>query len=189
MDGPPPTISGSAVQGQTLTDDHRSWSNSPSGYSYQWEDCDSTGSNCQAITGATGETYILGAGDVGSTIRVVETASNASGAGSPATLSGTQPAPLPAPAPGQTMTQFACAFAQQRSRRSAEGRTTAVRPRRSRSPSGADTRCPRIPRLSSPGSVCLSDNEDRTWPGVVARVRRGYGRTTLSTSSTSVSQL
>src|ERR1019366_8901534 len=71
------------------TEDHGSWSNSPSGYSYQWEDCDSSGGNCQAITGATGQTYTLAAADVGSTIRVFETASNASGAGSPATSSAT----------------------------------------------------------------------------------------------------
>jgi len=85
VDSSPPTISGVATEGQTLTEVHGSWSNSPSGYAYQWQRCDATGANCQPITGATGQTYVLAATDLGSTIRVVETASNASGSGTPAT--------------------------------------------------------------------------------------------------------
>ncbi|MDQ6805995.1 MAG: FG-GAP-like repeat-containing protein [Actinomycetota bacterium] len=75
----PPTISGSTVQGHTLTEAHGSWSNSPTGYAYQWQRCNSVG--CVAITGATAQTYTLKAADVGSTIRVQETASNGAGAG------------------------------------------------------------------------------------------------------------
>jgi len=85
----PPTISGAATQGQTLTESHGSWSNGPSGYSYQWERCNSSRSNCQAIAGATAQTYKLGGADVGHTITVQEAASNVSGAGSPATSSAT----------------------------------------------------------------------------------------------------
>ena len=85
LDISPPSISGSAVQGQTLTEAHGSWSNSPTGYALQWQRCDSGGSACSAISGATGQTYTLTAADVGSTIRVQETASNAAGAGVPAT--------------------------------------------------------------------------------------------------------
>ena len=48
----PPSISGNASQGQTLTESHGSWSNSPTGYSYQWEDCDSKGNNCSPMAGA-----------------------------------------------------------------------------------------------------------------------------------------
>jgi hypothetical protein len=76
-----PTVSGTAQQGQPLTDGHANWSNSPSGYTYQWQDCDSTGANCVNITGATNQTYTLVAADVGKTIVVQETASNAAGAG------------------------------------------------------------------------------------------------------------
>ena len=43
--------------------------------------------NCSAITGATSQTYTLTAADVGHTIRVQETASNAGGSSSPATSS------------------------------------------------------------------------------------------------------
>ena len=79
----PPSISGNASQGQTLTESHGSWSNSPTGYSYQWEDCDSNGNNCSPMAGATGQTDLLSAVDRGSTIRVVETARNSTGLGSP----------------------------------------------------------------------------------------------------------
>lgn len=82
--GAPPTISGVATQGQTLTETHGSWTNSPTSYSYQWQDCDSSGNNCSAITGAIGQTYTLAASDVGDTIRVQETATNAGGHSSPA---------------------------------------------------------------------------------------------------------
>ena len=91
-----PSISGSAQQGQTLTEAHGSWSNSPTSYSYQWEDCDSSGNNCSAISGATRQTYTLTGSDVGQTIRVQETASNAGGSGAPASSAATgvvQPVP------------------------------------------------------------------------------------------------
>ena len=97
VDSSPPTISGVATEGQTLTEVHGSWSNSPSGYAYQWQRCDATGANCQPITGATGQTYVLAATDLGSTIRVVETASNASGSGTPATSGATAAVSAPAP--------------------------------------------------------------------------------------------
>lgn len=39
----PPSISGAAVQGQMLTEAQGSWTNNPTGYGRQWENCDSTG--------------------------------------------------------------------------------------------------------------------------------------------------
>jgi hypothetical protein len=77
----PPTISGTAQPGQTLTESH-SYSGNPTSNSYHWEVCDSSGANCSAITGATAHTYTLAASDVGHTIRVAETASNARGSSS-----------------------------------------------------------------------------------------------------------
>jgi hypothetical protein len=85
----PPTVSGEALEGQTLTEAHGIWSNAPSSYTYQWEDCNDAGISCVPIPGATGQTYTLGAADVGHTIRVSETASNAGGAGFPAASSAT----------------------------------------------------------------------------------------------------
>jgi hypothetical protein len=78
----PPTISGTARQGKTLTESHGTWTATPTGYGYQWFDCSSSGgAPCSLISGATGQSYKLTASDVGHTIRVVETAQFASGSG------------------------------------------------------------------------------------------------------------
>ena len=75
----PPTISGSAQQGQTLTASPGSWSGAqPIGYDYQWQRCDTSGANC-ADTGSTTSTYTLTSTDVGSTIVGAVTASNSAG--------------------------------------------------------------------------------------------------------------
>jgi hypothetical protein len=80
----PPLISGGAAQGQALTESHGTWTNAPTSYSFQWEDCDGSGQACVAIAGATGASYVLTAADVGHTIVVQETASNSGGSGTPA---------------------------------------------------------------------------------------------------------
>lgn len=74
-----PTITGTPTQGQTLTENHDLWNNEPTSYSEQWQRCDSAGNNCQDIAGATAQSYNLTAADVGSTLRVQETASNSEG--------------------------------------------------------------------------------------------------------------
>ena len=76
-----PVVSGSAQQGQRLTASNGSWTNSPTAFAYQWQDCDSSGANCSSIAGATTSSYMLASGDVGHTIRVVVIASNAGGQG------------------------------------------------------------------------------------------------------------
>ena len=86
----PPTISGTAQQGQTLTESHGTWSNSPTGYAYQWQQCDSAGANCTTITGANAQTYVPVAADVGHTLKVQETASNAGGSSTPASSAATR---------------------------------------------------------------------------------------------------
>ena len=80
----PPSISGTATQGETLTETHGSWSNGPTGFAHQWQRCDGSGNNCVAISGATAQSYALTAADVGSTIRVREVASNGAGPSAPA---------------------------------------------------------------------------------------------------------
>ena len=80
----PPLIYGTAQQGQTLTLTQGSWSNNPTSINDQWQDCDSAGNNCTAIAGATGQTYTLASADVGHTIVMQETASNAGGISTPA---------------------------------------------------------------------------------------------------------
>lgn len=75
----PPTISGTAREGQTLTASDGTWSNSPTSFTYQWQRCASDGTGCGDITGAISKTYTLAGGDVGHTARVVVTAVNADG--------------------------------------------------------------------------------------------------------------
>ena len=74
-----PTISGTAKEGSTLTASDGTWANSPTSFTYQWQRCASDGTGCGDLAGGTGKTYALVAGDVGRTVRVVVTASNADG--------------------------------------------------------------------------------------------------------------
>jgi hypothetical protein len=74
-----PTITGQPRPGHELTAHNGTWTNSPTDYSYQWQQCDSSGAGCNAISGATSGTYTPGSGDVDHTIRVAVTAKNADG--------------------------------------------------------------------------------------------------------------
>lgn len=76
----PPSISGTPQSGQTLSATTGSWSGAPTSYTYQWQDCNSAGASCTNISGATGTTYVVGSGDVGSTIVVSVVATNGTGA-------------------------------------------------------------------------------------------------------------
>lgn len=80
----PPSISGAAQQGETLSASQGGWANSPTAYSYQWLQCNASGGGCTSIAGAIASSYVPGGGDVGHTLRVTVTASNAGGA-TPAT--------------------------------------------------------------------------------------------------------
>jgi hypothetical protein len=83
-----PSISGATSQGSMLTADLGTWTNSPTTYKYQWRRCNTSGAGCNDILNAFGTGYLTTSNDVGSTLRVVVTASNAGGPGtatSPAT--------------------------------------------------------------------------------------------------------
>jgi hypothetical protein len=77
-----PTIAGTAIVGQRLTAGVGSWSGSPTSYAFQWRRCDTGGNACATVVGATANTYLLGSGDVGRTIRVNVFATNAAGTAS-----------------------------------------------------------------------------------------------------------
>ena len=91
-----PRISGTAIQGSTLTASNGSFSGTtPFNYAYRWFRCDATGGGgngegCTAITGATFRRYVLRAADVGHRLRVRVTASNAEGSAT-ATFAGAPP--------------------------------------------------------------------------------------------------
>jgi hypothetical protein len=92
-----PQISGAATEGHVLSEVNGTWTNSPGSYTYQWENCDSSGYACSAIAAATSQTYTLAPSDVGHTIRVEETASNGAGSNSPSSSPATGVVQLPAP--------------------------------------------------------------------------------------------
>jgi hypothetical protein len=93
-----PGVSGQTKDGEELSASQGTWTASPTTYSYQWRLCDSSGSACQNIVGATSQHYMPGHSEVGASVRVVVTAQNASGASTAATsaASGTVSASPPA---------------------------------------------------------------------------------------------
>jgi putative amidase-like protein/WD40 repeat protein len=83
-----PSISGEAKDLQTLTASHGTWSGStPLTYAYQWFSCSPEG-ECSEVPGAIDTTYQAEEGDVGNTLKVQVTATNAAGS-STATSSAT----------------------------------------------------------------------------------------------------
>lgn len=76
-----PTISGTPKVGEELTADPGSWSGNPTSFGYQWHRCDIDGSNCLAVSGATGKTYGVRLVDLGFRLRVEVTAKNDKGTG------------------------------------------------------------------------------------------------------------
>jgi hypothetical protein len=92
-----PVVTGTAQQGDTLAVSNGAWSGSPTGFSYAWQDCDASGSNCSPISGAGTSSYTLQASDVGHTIKATVTATNAGGSAS-ATTNATTVVTAPTPA-------------------------------------------------------------------------------------------
>jgi len=75
-----PVVSGTPRDGSNLTVSQGTWTGTdPISYAVQWKRCDVDGTNCVDISGATSSTYTAGPADVGKTIRVIETATNAGG--------------------------------------------------------------------------------------------------------------
>ncbi len=80
-----PSIAGSLIDGQLLSALTGSWGGTtPLSYAYQWQRCNSKGEECKDLSGETGSALGLVSSLVGSTVRVVVTATNAAGSTSAA---------------------------------------------------------------------------------------------------------
>jgi hypothetical protein len=78
----PPTVEGSPRAGATLTAGPGTWTGEPTGYEYQWQRCDAGSSgSCTNISSASSSSYSVDHADVGSSLRVVVTATNDEGRG------------------------------------------------------------------------------------------------------------
>jgi hypothetical protein len=78
-----PTIGGLLKNGQLLSVTNGSWTGSePIAYAYQWQLCNALGGGCANVAKATSSTFLLGALDIGGTLRAVVTATNAAGSAS-----------------------------------------------------------------------------------------------------------
>ncbi len=104
-----PVVSGNTVVGDQLQTTNGTWTNTPSSFTYQWQDCTSAAATtCTNVaSGGISSTYTLQSSDVGSYVIVVVTAHNAaatSGTATGAPVKGpvTNPAPPPPTAPKNT---------------------------------------------------------------------------------------
>jgi YD repeat-containing protein len=95
-----PTLSGEPAVGVTMGVSNGKWSNTPIAYSYQWEDCDATETDCTPIPGATNSTYRVTEGDMTHALVAVVTATNGGGSASATSVRKEIPVPF-------TFTQYA----------------------------------------------------------------------------------
>jgi hypothetical protein len=77
-----PMISGIVREGQVLTASPGEWRGTPPlSFGYVWQRCDEDGNDCKPVH-AGSASYTLSAADVGNTVRVIVTATNAAGSSS-----------------------------------------------------------------------------------------------------------
>ena len=74
-----PSVSGDATVGSELSVSNGSWTPAPASYGYQWQRCDTDGTNCFNVPGATGQTYSIRSTDVGDLMRALVTARTQAG--------------------------------------------------------------------------------------------------------------
>jgi hypothetical protein len=111
-----PAVTGTVADGSTVTAANGTWTGTtPMTFTYQWQRCDTAGAACASLAGATGASYAIVAADIGSTLKVIVTATNGAGsATAPSAASATVTAAAPvntvlpavsgSPVQGQTLT-------------------------------------------------------------------------------------
>ncbi|MHB1861246.1 MAG: IPT/TIG domain-containing protein, partial [Solirubrobacteraceae bacterium] len=90
----PPSITGVARAGETLSAQAGRWGGTEAEARYQWQSCNEAGGECADVQGATSAEYHLAEGDVGATLRVRVGVSDELGAAT--ALSAATPPVLPA---------------------------------------------------------------------------------------------
>ena len=96
----PPTVSGTVQVGAALSASAGTWTSTETPtYAFQWLRCDSSGSGCANVAGATASSYTLVSADLGATFRVKVTATNSGGSASATSVQTAVVVSAPAPAP------------------------------------------------------------------------------------------
>jgi hypothetical protein len=90
----PPAITGVVDIGEILEVSDGTWTNDPTGFTYQWQRCD--GTDCTDLPTQEAATYTVVEADAGFSLRAVVTATNAAGSGEAASA---QTAPVAIPEP------------------------------------------------------------------------------------------
>lgn len=75
----PPAVSGSATPGAQLAASPGTWSREPTSFAYRWIRCDTSGTRCRRIRGATASAYTVAASDIGHRLAVTVVAYNQAG--------------------------------------------------------------------------------------------------------------
>lgn len=99
-----PTITGTPQAGATLTANVSAWSGGPTTFTYQWSRCNTSGSSCVNVAGATAQKYVATSADVGSRLRVTAIPAKQQGTATSDPTAVVAPAPAPAPTPSVTLT-------------------------------------------------------------------------------------
>ncbi|MGA2925071.1 MAG: hypothetical protein ABSG43_03605 [Solirubrobacteraceae bacterium] len=74
-----PAVTGTPQRAVTLQGTQGTWTGAGNTYSYQWEDCNSSGQACASIKGATQPSYTLAQSDEGHAVVLAVTATNPDG--------------------------------------------------------------------------------------------------------------
>ncbi|MFL5958958.1 MAG: hypothetical protein ACJ75G_01640 [Gaiellaceae bacterium] len=177
-----PVVTGTAAVNHTLASSNGSWNGSPTGYSYQWQRCSSSGAGCVDIPGATGSTYALTSADGAQYVRATVSAANLNGASAYAASDGQLVIPLPA-ASGVPLLSGRAAVGKQLRTSNGTWNTQAAFTYRWRRCAADGTRCTSIPGATAPAHVAIAADAGHRLEAVVTATNLSGTAQTLSKTS------